>query len=97
MTDWCEGRWRKRANAHVSWSGWFARRAVARMRIEHLLATNSPHAAAGWSMATPHNGGKGLGERLTAAVTGHAPWLNAEAIGYRNVIGAKQFNGVYIA
>ena len=48
-------------------------------------------------MATPHNGGKGLGERLTAAVTGHAPWLNAEAIGYRNVIGAKQFNGVYIA
>lgn len=91
-----ETSWRKRAQSRVSWSPWFTSASLNRRRAEFLLRAGENHAAAAWLLACRTNQRSRLLDKVTPKITGHAPWLNADAIGYRNAVGADTFNGWYL-
>lgn len=75
----------------LSWSEGFARRAHNR-RLVLKYGASSPHLLHNWSRAMrPH---------LPIALpklAGHAPWLNGEAIAYRQGLGRPTVDGYFIS
>lgn len=78
-------------SAMRSWSPYFRNRIRLRRYARSFMKHGDIHVAYSWAEIA------GYKEDVAGHIKSHAPWLNVEAIAYRNAIASTSVNGWFVS